>query len=247
MKLKRIIVSGLAFITSLSVANFVYAETYSVKKSRAKDYIVNVPIMVELGRNENDFSINGYIIQVDYDETSVTPIMSTNSDGSSTYAVIENEKFSNGVSVSGLLKNEKGNQVVFAWANAEPISFTEQTELANITFKVNESVTENVPIGITVTALTNDGSVLVGDDVLAQKSKDGEIIIVSGGALIGDADGNTEITASDATTILRHVANIELIEDVSLSENSDVDYNSDITVSDATAILRYLSQLEEIE
>lgn len=64
--------------------------------------------------------------------------------------------------------------------------------------------------------------------------------------LRGDADGDNEITASDATAILRNVANIELMTDDTLKENSDADTDGNITASDATAVLRDVANIEAI-
>ena len=61
-------------------------------------------------------------------------------------------------------------------------------------------------------------------------------------ALLGDVDLDTEVTTSDAATILRAIANDQLLEGESGSV-ADTDRDTEITTSDAAKILRFVAGL----
>lgn len=61
-------------------------------------------------------------------------------------------------------------------------------------------------------------------------------------ALIGDADCNGEISAQDASCVLRHVVKLKILTGQG-AINADVDHNGVIGAADATRILRYLVRL----
>ena len=58
----------------------------------------------------------------------------------------------------------------------------------------------------------------------------------------GDVDGNGVIEAADATLILRHVAQLTVLEGQA-AINADVDGNGVIEAADATLVLRFVAQL----
>ena len=59
--------------------------------------------------------------------------------------------------------------------------------------------------------------------------------------LLGDADGDGEVSILDATTIQRHLA--ELKVDKYVEEASDADADGEVSILDATEIQRYLAEL----
>lgn len=65
---------------------------------------------------------------------------------------------------------------------------------------------------------------------------------VSGGAILGDVDGDGVVTILDATTIQRHLAKIDTIADARLAV-SDTDKDGNLTILDATQIQRLLAKL----
>lgn len=61
--------------------------------------------------------------------------------------------------------------------------------------------------------------------------------------MLGDMDNSGKVGASDARTILRHVARLEKIDESILSA-ADTDGDGKITASDARTVLRYASKLD---
>ncbi|MDO4543959.1 MAG: dockerin type I domain-containing protein [Clostridia bacterium] len=65
-------------------------------------------------------------------------------------------------------------------------------------------------------------------------------------ALLGDADGDGNIFAVDASVVLRHLVAITPITDEQLKKNADADGDGEITALDAAAILRYVVGLDTL-
>ena len=57
---------------------------------------------------------------------------------------------------------------------------------------------------------------------------------------LGDVNGDTEITVSDATMIMRYLA--KLVTDVNDSV-ADVNGDGAVTIADATMLMRYVAKL----
>nr|WP_279380606.1 dockerin type I repeat-containing protein [Ruminococcus difficilis] len=62
--------------------------------------------------------------------------------------------------------------------------------------------------------------------------------------ILGDADGDGEISAIDMAQIMRYVAHIDTGVDEEVLMNADVDGNGELEIVDATYIQRYLSRME---
>ena len=60
--------------------------------------------------------------------------------------------------------------------------------------------------------------------------------------MLGDADGDGKITASDALAILKYVAKIG--QDRFVNDAADCDKNGGITASDALAVLKHVAKIE---
>lgn len=73
-------------------------------------------------------------------------------------------------------------------------------------------------------------------------SVDVDVIVKFSKFLLGDADGDEEITITDATSIQRHTAEME--QPTFCDYVSDVDSDDEIDISDATAIQRYMADME---
>lgn len=67
-------------------------------------------------------------------------------------------------------------------------------------------------------------------------------VIPSGALVFGDANNNETVEITDATTVQRHVAQLDTLSDKAL-RNADVDADDEITVMDATYIQRYIAQI----
>ncbi len=61
----------------------------------------------------------------------------------------------------------------------------------------------------------------------------------------GDVNLDHKITIADATTIQRHIANIEFIKEEALPL-SDIDGQNGITIADATRIQRFIAQIDKV-
>jgi hypothetical protein len=59
----------------------------------------------------------------------------------------------------------------------------------------------------------------------------------------GDVNLDGEVTVTDATALLRHVARIETITDAQALANAEVTNDDELTVTDATKILRYVARI----
>ncbi|MBK6088185.1 dockerin type I domain-containing protein [Ruminococcus difficilis] len=66
----------------------------------------------------------------------------------------------------------------------------------------------------------------------------------NGEMILGDADGDGEISAIDMAQIMRYVAHIDTGVDEEVLMNADVDGNGELEIVDATYIQRYLSRME---
>ena len=62
-------------------------------------------------------------------------------------------------------------------------------------------------------------------------------------AVLGDVNLDGEVTVTDATALLRHVARIETITDAQALANAEVTNDNELTVTDATKILRYVARI----
>lgn len=61
--------------------------------------------------------------------------------------------------------------------------------------------------------------------------------------LIGDADGDGNVTIFDATKIQRVIADMDPDEDGAIIRRGDVDQDEELTIFDVTYIQRYLADL----
>ncbi len=67
------------------------------------------------------------------------------------------------------------------------------------------------------------------------------------GRVLGDLNGDSEVTASDARLALRISAKLYIPEDENINAVADVDYSGDVTASDARIILRVSAKLQSFD
>lgn len=108
------------------------------------------------------------------------------------------------------------------------------TSVSNILSDVNTSNTVNI--------YNNDNEIKSNNDTVATgdilKINEGENNITYTLIVRGDADGDGQVTARDALTIIRHSISIESLEDA-YSKAGNVDGDEEITARDALNIIRY--------
>jgi hypothetical protein len=92
--------------------------------------------------------------------------------------------------------------------------------------------------GLDTVALTDDQKELIDEDTY-KKLTDAEDALNSL-VLLGDADGDGEVTAVDATVIQRSLMDLGKLSDQQVKA-ADVDGDGEVTIVDATLIQRYLA------
>lgn len=69
-------------------------------------------------------------------------------------------------------------------------------------------------------------------------------IVYEADYILGDVNGDGKVTASDATSVLRHAAKIEYITVANLLKAADVNKDGDVTTADATKLLRFIAKID---
>ena len=93
----------------------------------------------------------------------------------------------------------------------------------------------------TAFVLANTISAKKADVVSISLSEDVYTVLVNGGTICGDADGDGNVSISDVTSVQRAIA--ELYDDAFDAKAADVDGDGKVTVNDATLIQYYLAEL----
>lgn len=106
--------------------------------------------------------------------------------------------------------------------------------LFNVTFQIKGAINENTAV------VVND---LMLNDMEAQEldcdTEDGAIAV---GVIYGDVNGDGEVTAADATLVLRNVVGLVDFNQSQIA-TADVSDDGKVTAADATLILRYIVEL----
>ncbi|MDR0889319.1 MAG: peptidoglycan-binding protein [Oscillospiraceae bacterium] len=84
------------------------------------------------------------------------------------------------------------------------------------------------------------------EDLALFEEELGGTIAYTNRLFLGDADGDGDVTAADASAILRHVVSIAPITDPELLVNADVNLDGAVNSADSSAILRYLVNLDTL-
>lgn len=237
MKIKSLISTAVLVGAMALMAVGVQAATYSASGT-AESGSAKVDVKATTDASETDAKVSGYIMELTYDPTKVTPVKQTNPDltGGDLYAV-EGANFDadNTVLVSDIKATSATSEtLVVAWASASPVALaTGENVLASVNFTVKDGVTEDVPIGIQLTTVTNDGTSIDSATVA-----DGTVEVAGGTVyLYGDADLDGYITASDVNLTIQWAANgvgyTELQKKI-----VDVDADDAIAASDVNLIIQ---------
>lgn len=237
MKIKSLISTAVLVGAMALMAVGVQAATYSASGT-AESGSAKVDVKATTDASETDAKVSGYIMELTYDPTKVTPVKQANPDltGGDLYAVDgANFGAENTVLVSDIKTTSATSEtLVVAWASATPVALASgENVLASVNFTVKDGVTEDVPIGIQLTTVTNDGTSIDSASVA-----DG-IVEVAGGTLFlrGDANGNGIVEVSDATLIIQSILGKSTIKDENL-EKANANASGGIDVSDATMIIQ---------
>jgi hypothetical protein len=226
MKLKKVLGFGLAFAAMSMLTVAVQAATYTAKTTVSSDK-KTVTVAVNLTDAE---TVNGYAVKLGYDPAVLTPVkQGTDATGDDCYATssITNDS---GVLVADLIdtnSDDKNDTVAVGWAAAEAttVDKTSGTDVAVVTFEVVDQKSTDVTVDVVASA--KDASTL-------ESSLTGAKGTVSFG-ILGDVDGDTNVTAGDASLIAQYaLGNIQLTtEQLSVS---DLDSDGFVTAGDASLI-----------
>ena len=100
---------------------------------------------------------------------------------------------------------------------------------------------------IAATAFQNDSDLTLGvwyDSYAYTFAKNNSIpFVLLDEVMLGDADGDGVVNINDVTTIQRHVAEFEVLEDLQ-AKAADVNGDGSITIEDATLVQQYLAEYE---
>jgi hypothetical protein len=126
-------------------------------------------------------------------------------------------------------KDSKNDTVAVGWAAAEvaTVDKTDGTDVAVVTFEVVDQKSTDVTVEVVASA--KDASTL-------ESSLTGAKGTVSFG-ILGDVDGDTKITAGDATLVAKYALGSVQLTDEQLSL-ADMDGDTKVTAGDATLIAK---------
>lgn len=248
MKVKSVLGAMVAVGVMALMAVGVQAATYSAGEGTAESGVASVPVVVTPDEGETDLQVSGYVVKFTYDKTKATPVLLDTKDatGGNLYATADSGfDGTDSVLVADIVESESsGNSqtLAVAWASAKPVDVSAAAEMATVKFDVADGVTEDIPIEVTVVAVTNDG-LTNADNPTGANGK----ITVSGGTVFlrGDANGDGVVDAKDATLIEQSLVHLDVI----LEENKlKADANADgiIDAKDATLIAQSLVKLDVI-
>ncbi|MBQ2971191.1 MAG: dockerin type I repeat-containing protein [Ruminococcus sp.] len=122
-----------------------------------------------------------------------------------------------------------------------PIAYYEESEYYTDAY----ALTENGILGFTIEKMTDDEGEVVGYTICAlgldcfvEAQQDAEFIL-------GDVNGDGEVTVVDATIVQRYVAKSSELDDNAFA-CADVNGDGDVSVVDATVIQRHVAKIEAI-
>jgi hypothetical protein len=225
MKLKKVLGFGLAFVAMSMLTVAVQAATYTAKATVSADK-TTVTVAVNLTDAE---TVNGYAVKLGYDPAVLSPVkQGADATGDDCYATssITNDS---SVLVADLIDTDSDNKndtVAVGWAAADAVTVdkTNGTDVAVVTFEVVDQKSTDVTVEVVASA--KDASTL--------ESTTGAKGTVSFG-ILGDVDGDTKVTAGDASLVAQYaVGTIQLTEEqLSLA---DLDGDNFISAGDASLI-----------
>ncbi len=136
--------------------------------------------------------------------------------------------------------NEKDNKLMAVWASETEVALHEDDVVLSVFFKAKTSIDGAVEIAFTDSALAFGSavSVVIGGKVveIEANTENGSLTFRY---LIGDANCDGQVTASDASAILRSLVGLDALS-VQGAINADLNCNGRIGADDASVLLRFL-------
>lgn len=245
------ILGGLVVLATMSLmAVTAQAAQYSVTSELSEDKAtVTMTINVSPDEGETNVSVNGYAVQVDYDSTVLTPVVTNETDvtGANLYAtnlITDTSGNAIGVTVADLIDNDGDvDTVAIGWADSSAVTFTQETAVAQITFTVLSQTDTEVTVD--VVALANDSTTMDTENISTTTEEAKGTITFTSNFLRGDADGNGVVDINDAALVANYSVGLEIIEDENM-EKADADVSGSVDINDATLIANYAAGLEII-
>ncbi|MCD7777698.1 MAG: dockerin type I domain-containing protein [Clostridiales bacterium] len=241
MKLKKIIgILAIVYGVFLCSVCANAAEIIVESRSATAGETVEISVSVKPSGEEAE-SMNGYAVQLTYDNTVLTPVVQgTDLLGEELYAV---SGLIDGVFIAALADGYD-NILAVSWADSTNFEISEETELFTVQFTIADEVSvDSTNIEISVVEYAYNSTELAEDD---------EITVTAGTItfnveiLRGDANGNGVVDIADAALISRYLAKLTDIDDENL-ENADANGNGAVDIADAALISRYLAKLADME
>lgn len=248
MKVKSVLGAMVAVGVMALMAVGVQAATYSAGEGTAESGVASVPVVVTPDEGETDLQVSGYVVKFTYDKTKATPVLLDTKDatGGNLYATADSGfDGTDSVLVADIVESESSGDsqtLAVAWASAKPVDVSAAAEMATVKFNVADGVTEDIPIEVTVVAVTNDGLTNV-DNPTGANGK----ITVSGGTVFlrGDANGDGVVDIRDAARISQYLVGLATIEEKYMPQ-ADANADGAVDIRDAARISQYLAGLATI-
>lgn len=239
MKLKSLLGALIVMGAMAAMSVCAQAAVYTVETVTAKSgSTVTLNINAAPDTDEESITVNAFAMNIGYEETELTPVSSaTDATGANAYA-LPSEATQGGVMVADKVEDGTGTSLAIGWAAAEPVTITEETSLASVTFNVADSASTST-LSVALVQLANDADTLA--DVDSVKAVGGQVIIADD-FMYGDVDGSDTVTFGDAALVAQHAAGIIQLEDIYI-DAADVDGTDTITFGDAALIAQRASNI----
>ncbi|MCD8237881.1 MAG: dockerin type I domain-containing protein [Clostridiales bacterium] len=189
---------------------------------------------------ENTESMNGYAVQLTYDNTVLTPVVQgTDLLGDDLYA---KSSLTDGVFAASLADGYD-NVLTVSWVNADAIEFSEETELFTVRFKIADEVgADSTNIELSVVQYAYSSSELAENSDISVTAGTITFSVDTSGTL-GDVDGDGVVDGIDASIVSRYVVGLQKFDET-YKDMADVDGDSEVDGIDASIISRYVVGLQ---
>lgn len=235
------VAAALVLLAGAALAAAVFTVDTSVRRTvYAPGDTVNIDVALSLAEGQNTAELGGIQLALTYDSTLFTY---AGIDPSSSVDFIANDADDvppEGAEVNAfLVAHDDGAgtvQLVYVNAALMPRNASETLFTVNFTVKADAA-----PGSTGSFAVRSEGAYSTAAQLVTGTGVTGETFTVTvqeSTGLLGDVNGDGEITARDATMILRYyVGAITLTDEQTM--RADVNKDGDVTARDATQILRY--------
>jgi len=235
MKIKKIVGACVAVASIALMSVVAQAAVYSVEAVNAGGAKVDDEVTVKIYAEPNDGlateNINGFASKITYENAYLSPVsQGTDATGAACYAATD---------LTGVLVADKvgDTQIAIAWADSAPITVTEKTAVASVTFKVVSVDKDSTPISIEIV------------DAAESSSSKGEYSVSTdeGGVnftvtvLLGDVNGDGSIGPADIAAIGEHILGITpIVSGTDAFIAGDVNKDNSVGAADIGIIGDYL-------